>query len=187
MGKIFVIVGWPYAGTDLAAEYLVASYEAVRWGHSDRIREYAAQQGIEVIDTVQLSALFAERAAQEGYDWIAQIVAERVRALHKKDKKRPAVITGVRFLEEVEVYQALPGFQLVKIEADFPVRYRRACARQRLGERGLTPRRFRAIDALPGNAGIAELMALPGSVIVNNGHTKISFHRALDALVVGRK
>lgn len=186
MGKIFVIVGWPCAGKDLAAEYLVRSYEAVRWGHSDRIWEYAMARGTEIRDTVQLSALFAERAAQEGYDWIAQIVAQRVRALHKKDKKRPAVITGVRFLEEVEVYQALPGFQLVKIEADFPVRYRRACARQRLGERGLTPRRFRAIDALPGNAGIPELMALDGVVIVNNSSTKRELYRALDRLVAGK-
>lgn len=183
MGKIVGLVGYPYAGKDLAAEHLERSYEAVRWDHSDRIREYAAQQGIEVRDTAQLSALFVERAAVDGYDWIARIVAERVRTLRKKDKKRPVVITGVRFPEEVEIYQALSGFQLVKLDADFRVRYGRARAHQRLGEGALTPQRFRAIDALPGNARIAELMALPGAVIVNNSHAKLDLYRALDRLM----
>lgn len=183
MGKIFGIVGWPCAGKDLAAEHLVASHQAARWGHSDRIREYALARGIEIRETAQLSALFEERAAQEGYGWIAQIVAERVRALRKKDKKRLVVITGVRFLKEVEVYQALPGFRLVKLEADFKVRLARARRRQRMGERGLTSQRFREIERLPGNANIPDLMGLDGSVIVNNGSIKLDLYRALDRLV----
>jgi len=183
MGRVLGLVGWPGAGKDLAAEYLQSSHNAVRWGHSDRIRELAVKRGVEIVDTSQLSALFEEQAAQEGYGWIAHNIAERVRDLRKRDKNRLVVITGVRFPEEVEVYKHFKGFKLVKIQADFNVRFRRTRDRQRLGERALTPSRFRAIEGLPGNAGIPVLMALPGTTIVNDGGVKTELYRSLDALV----
>ncbi|MBI4592448.1 hypothetical protein HY733_03315 [Candidatus Uhrbacteria bacterium] len=183
MGQILGFVGWPCAGKDEAAEYLVRAHGAYRFGHSDFIREHAAELGIEIRETYQLSALFETRAAAEGYGWIARIVSEYVLEIWMREPRALVVVSGVRNLAEVQVYRDLPGFQLVRLEADFEVRYPRWRGRQRPGEQGLTRDDLRALEALPGNANIPDLMALPGSTIVNNGNDKPTFYRELDALV----
>lgn len=186
MGRIIGFVGWPCAGKDEAAEYLQKLHGAQRFGHSDFIRKLAAQGGNWSPTTDQLSALFEERAAAEGYGWIARQVQEAVIELWAREPRRLVVISGVRNLAEVEVYNDLHGFKLVKLEADFNTRLARARRRQRMGEQGLTSQRFREIEALAGNANIPDLLALDGHTIVNNGSTKSDFHRALDRLVSGR-
>lgn len=183
MGRVIGLVGWPCAGKDEAAEYLSRVHRAYRFGHSDFIRKLAGQQGNQNPTTDQLSAVFEEQAAIEGYGWIARQVQEAVIELRAREPRRPVVISGVRNLAEVKIYDELSGFQLVKLEADFDVRLARARGRQRIGERGLTSRGFREIEQLPGNANIPDLMKLDGPVIVNNGSNKREFHRALDRLV----
>ena len=187
MRRVIGFVGWPCAGKDEAAEYLQRTHEAHRFGHSDFIRKLAAQSGNWSPETVQLSALFEEQAAVNGYGWIARQVQEAVVELWTREPRRLVVVSGVRNLAEVEVYGELPGFQLVKLEADFNVRLARARRRQRMGERGLTVQRFREIEQLAGNANIPDLMRLEGSIIVNNESNKLTFHRALDRLVAGKE
>lgn len=185
MGRVIGFVGWPCAGKDEAAEYLQKFHEAQRFGHSDFIRRLAAQDGNWSPTTDQLSAIFEAQAAVNGYGWIARQVHDAVIELWAHEPRRLVVVSGVRNLAEVEIYSELPGFQLVKLEADFNTRLARARKRQRIGERDLTTRRFREIEQLPGNANIPNLLAQSGSVIVNNS-TKREFHRALDQLVTKR-
>ncbi|MEK7620396.1 MAG: AAA family ATPase [Patescibacteria group bacterium] len=187
MRRVIGFVGWPCAGKDEAAEYLQKVHGAQRFGHSDFIRKLAAQSGNWSPTTDQLSALFEERAANEGYGWIARQVQEAVVELWTREPRRLVVVSGVRNLAEVEVYNDLHGFQLVKLEADFNVRLARARRRQRMGEQGLTGQRFREIEQLAGNANIPDLMALDGPVIVNNQPNKLTFHRALDRLVMSKE
>lgn len=186
MGYVFGFVGWPCAGKDEAAEYLQMVHGAHRFGHSDFIRKLAATQGNQDPTTDQLSAVFETQAAVNGYGWIAQQVKEAVIELWAREPRRLVVISGVRNLAEVEIYEELPDFQLVKLEADFRIRLARARARKRIGEQGLSHQRFRKIEQLPGNANIPVLMELPGSAIVNNSTSKCKFYRELDRLVVGR-
>lgn len=183
MGQVLGFVGWPCAGKDEAAEYLVRAHGAYRFGHSDFIRELAAELGIKIHQTSQLSALFETWAAAEGYGWIARIVSEQVLEIWSRKPRALVVVSGVRNLAEVQVYRDLPGFQLVRIEADFEVRYLRWLTRQRPGEQGLTREHLQAIEALPGNANLPDLMALPGPVIINNGNSKPIFFRELGQLV----
>ena len=186
MGRMFGFVGWPGAGKDEAADYLQSRYGARRFGHSDFIRTLAAQQGRQgILPTADLSPIFEDQAAKEGYGWIACQVAKAIRELWVEKPETLVVVSGVRNLAEVEVYRELSGFQLVRLKAGFDVRCKRAQGRERLGEKGLTRSRFEAIERLPGNANIPALMELPGPVIVNNGADKLDFHRALDRLVHG--
>ena len=78
MGKVLGFVGWPCAGKDEAAEYLEKNRGAYRFGHSDFIRACAAELGIEIRLTSQLSALFEAWADAEGYGWIAKLVSEQI-------------------------------------------------------------------------------------------------------------
>lgn len=187
MGTIIGFVGWPCAGKDAAAEYLQLNHEAQWFGHSDFIRTVAAWGGNWSPTTGQLSALFEAQAAVNGYGWIARAVAERIIELWTRDPRALVAISGIRNLAEVEVYSEFPGFQLVKLEANFDVRLARARRRQRMGECGLTSQRFREIEQLPGNANIPDLMALEGPVIVNNGSTKRELYHALDKLVTDQR
>lgn len=183
MGRVLGFVGWPCAGKDEAVEYLRHTFQAHRFGHSDFIRRLAVEQGNWSPKTEELSALFEAQAAELGYGWIAEHVSQAIIELWTQAPRTLVVVSGVRNLAEVQVYRDLGTFELVKIEADFVVRLERARSRQRLGEQGMTQRRFREIERLPGNANISELMALPGPVIVNNGRTKVDFLRALDRLI----
>ncbi|MEK7679835.1 MAG: hypothetical protein AAB356_06560, partial [Deltaproteobacteria bacterium] len=140
------------------------------------IREVAQEHGNLLPTTSDLSAFFEARASHAGYGWIARIVAGRVGTIPM------VVVTGVRNREEVEVYRGLPGFRLVKLEADFEIRYERWCARQRPGEQDTSREALLAIERLPGNANVGEIMALPGSTIHNIG-TKRDLYGALDLLV----
>lgn len=184
MGRVLGFVGWPCAGKDEAAEYLQSVHEAVRFGHSDFIRRLAAEQGNWSPQTQQLSALFEAQAAQHGYGWIAKQVSEAVIELWTREPRRLVVVSGVRNLAEVEVYRELSGFELVKLKADFEVRYQRWANRKRDGEgQDLSREALCAIEALPGNANIPDLIQIDGPVIINNGHNKRDFHLALDQLI----
>lgn len=182
MGKVLGFVGWPCAGKDEAAEYLEKVHGAYRFGHSDFIRRHATNLGIEIRESSQLSALFEARARAQSYDWIARIVSEQILEIWTRDPRTLVVISGVRNLAEVDVYRELSGFQLVRLVADFEVRFPRWRDRQRLGEEGLTREHLYAIEALPGNTNIPDLMTLPGPVVINNA-TRAEFHQALDRLV----
>lgn len=183
MQRVIGFAGWPRAGKSDAADYLQRTHSAQRFEHSDFIRRLAVTQGNHNPATDELSAIFEAQAKKEGYGWIAKQVQDAVLERRRRNPETLVVVSGVRNLAEVDVYQELDGFLLVKIEADFDVRLARARKCQRMGETGLTPSRFRAIEALAGNANIPDLMALPGSTIVNNGTNKVDFHRALDRLL----
>lgn len=183
MGTIIGFVGWPCSGKDEAAGYLERVRGAQRFGHSDFIREHAKLLGIEIKKTEQLSVLFEERAAVEGYGWIAELVTARTLEVWSRDPKRLVVVTGVRHMGEVEVYRQFPGFHLVKLEADFEVRFPRWRKRPRSDGVKRTREGLRFIESLPGNANIPELMATPGITIINNGGDKPTFYLELDRLV----
>ena len=185
MGRMFGFVGWPGAGKDEAADYLQSRYGARRFGHSDFIRTLAAKQGNLEPKPEDLSAIFEAQAAVEGYGWIARQVAASVKELWEKKPETLVVVSGVRNLAEVDEYRELSGFQLVRLKADFEVRFQRCYQRRKIGEMDLTRSRFEVLERLPGNANIPPLMELPGPVITNNGQNRLDFHRALDRLVHG--
>jgi dephospho-CoA kinase len=183
MSRVLGFVGWPCAGKDEGAEYLERRHHALRFGHSNFIREIAREQGdTSVVPTEVLSLLFEARAAHAGYGWIARLVSERVQRMRETDPQRPVVITGVRNHDEVTVYRELPGFQLVKLETSFEIRYQRWCQRRRSGEQDTSCDALLAIERLPGNANVGEIMDLPGPTIRNEG-TKQDFYAALDRLI----
>lgn len=181
MGMVIGIVGWPCAGKDEASEYLQETHGAIRLGHSDRIRELASRQGIWNPKTSDLSALFEAEADHSGYGWIASRISELVLERWCQWDFTPVVITGVRNMEEVEVYSDLDGFQLVRIEANRRVRFERWCRRARAGDGPFTWEQFLAIEALPGNTNLPALMTVPAHVIVNNG-SLAGLYTALDEL-----
>lgn len=183
MGRLLGFVGWPCSGKDEAAGYLQGVRGAERFGHSDFIREYAAALGIQITHTSQLSAIFEARASAEGYGWIAELVTQRMLEVWAHDPRKLVVVTGVRNIGELEVYRKFPGFRLVKLEADFEIRYRRWCERPRSDGVERTRENLRAIEALAGNANVPQLMAMPGSIIINNGDDKPTFYLELDRLV----
>lgn len=183
MGKVLGFVGWPCSGKDEAAGYLEGVHGAQRFGHSDFIRAYAESLDIQIRHTSELSALFEERAAVEGYGWIAQQVSEVILELWCQAPRKLVVVSGVRNLAEVKIYNELTRFHLVKLEANFEVRYRRWRERPRPGEQMITRQEAIAIQNLPGNANIPQLMGMPGPTIVNE-NDKPAFYHALDQLVV---
>ncbi|MBI4437972.1 AAA family ATPase [Candidatus Uhrbacteria bacterium] len=183
MSRVLGFVGWPCAGKDKAAEYLQRAYDAKWYGHSSFIWALT-RSSTHAVTTSDLSALFEARASHAGYGWIAQAVREQVRRLWESDPHRPVIVTGVRNVEEVEVYRDLPGFQLVNLEADRDLRFRRLQARRRPGEADLTWNQFVTIEALPGNRNVPDVLALADRVVENNG-TPEDLYRALDALMSG--
>lgn len=176
MNRVLGFVGWPCAGKDVAAEYLVARHAAVWWGHYDFIRTLAREHGISSPTFADLSALFEARASHAGHGWIARIVAGRVRVIPM------VVVTGVRNLAEVEIYRELPGFRLVKLQADRDLRFQRWCDHPRESDGSRTWEQFDAIEALDGNRNVPDVLALADRVVENNGSLE-DFHRALDALL----
>ena len=183
MTQILAFVGMPSSGKDTAGEHLVNTFGARWWGHSDQIRKLAFEQGLENVETSMLSRIFEEHARTNGNGWIAEEVKSAIEVFLSGHPKSLVVVTGVRFLEELQVYRGLDGFQLVRLEADFEMRFRRAHDRQRLGEQNLTRRRFREIEMLAGNANLSRLMQVPAHIIQNNEPNKLSFYRALEVLV----
>ena len=176
MNQVLGLVGWPCAGKAVAAEYLVARYAAVWWGHSNFIRDLAREQGNLSPTTSDLSAIFEARAAHAGHGWIARIVAGRVRSIPL------VVVTGVRNLAEVEIYRELDGFSLVRLEADRALRFGRWRDRSRPSDGPRTWEQFDAIEALDGNRNVPDVLKLVDVTIENNGSIE-DFHSALDALL----
>ncbi|MFA4845456.1 MAG: hypothetical protein WC654_02775 [Patescibacteria group bacterium] len=191
MGQVLGFVGWPCAGKDVAAEYLRDRYGAVWHDHSNFIRALAHEHGVRSPSTTNFSFLFEARASHAGRGWIAQIVTDRTKALSQVEPCSIVVITGVRNLAEVEIYRELEGFQLVRLEADRALRFRRWCDQPRASNEPRPPaglagtwEQFLSIEAFDGNANVPDVLALADSMVENNG-TPEELYRALDALMSG--
>lgn len=182
MSLVLGFVGWPCAGKDVAAEYLVGRYSAVWWGHSNFILALAREQGNHSPTTSDLSAIFEARAAHAGHGWIARIVCERVRKFRETEPETLVIITGVRNLDEVAAYRELSGFKLVELRSERELRFERWCARARESDGQCTQEQFDAIEQLDGNRNVPDVLSLADCVVENNG-SLTDFHLTLDALL----
>lgn len=114
------VAGHPSSGKDTAAHYIVDRYHCAHVSLSGLIREYIIEHNLGEPDRDLLSGTGDALRKQHGGDYLVKLAVEKVAP--------PAVLSGIRTIEEAKTFQKLGG-KIIAITVPIEVRYQRAHAR----------------------------------------------------------
>ena len=159
------LTGAPGSGKGTIAEYLVQKYDAAQFRFSkalDDILERVYQETSrhnEINIAMKLRELF-------GDDILAYVLKEDI----MKAKPDLAVIDGMRFPAEYEMFKKIPGFKLLSVTTESQERYSRSLKRgEKAGETDLSKEEFDALEKRPAEIHVPEVMNMADATIDNNG------------------
>ncbi len=121
---ILGLVGKIAAGKGTVAKYLEDKYGAHTYRFSTMLRDVLNRLHIEITRSSmqKLSTILRQNF---GEDLLAKVIAGDV----EKDKNNLIVVDGIRRLADIKYLEKIPGFILVKIEAEPKIRYQRILTR----------------------------------------------------------
>ncbi|MEM5871654.1 MAG: AAA family ATPase [Candidatus Aenigmatarchaeota archaeon] len=168
-------------GKDTMAEYLQKNYGfRILNFTNDVLGPILKEMGKEVTreNLIELALNLREK---NGNDILAKMLSERIK---ENNCKGFWVISGIRYLEEVEYFKKTFGenFKLVKIECNIKKRYERIKNRGTKGEDSMSYKEFLEIEKRPTEKSIEKVMKLAEFSLDNNKKFE-DFYRAIDDLM----
>lgn len=137
---ILGIAGPKLAGKGTAVEYLNTTQGFVNFTMSDILVDVLARLG-KNNSRVNIIALVGALRDAFGENILAKVLCEDI---EKSDKQR-IIIDGIRMNSEVDMFQELPGFKLMYMDAPLEDRYERAINRgEKAGESEMSFEEFKA-------------------------------------------
>ena len=162
---IFIIVGMPAAGKNIACEY-AASKEYPYFSTGDIVRAEVKRRGIKP-DAENTAIISTEMRGDDGLGVTRIVVNEEIK------RNAPVVfLEGLRSWPEIEFIKSKANCVVIAIVAPRPVRLTRVEQRGRADDsaRHFTQRDWREI-----NYGVAICIALADEYVVNSGTVKDAY------------
>ncbi len=175
--KVIGIIGSKIAGKGTAAEYLVGNYHAKHLAHSDILYDILAMLHLPSSrdNAIKLSAL-RETFGQD-------VLINALNANIAKLDAPIAVITGIRFDNELKNIRSYPDNTILYITAPPDIRHQRQIQRAvRADDKTMTFGEFIDLEQRNTEVGIVELGKQADYTIDNSGTMK-EFHAALDKIM----
>ncbi|MBP7230798.1 MAG: AAA family ATPase [Syntrophaceae bacterium] len=157
--KIFVIVGMPAAGKNIARTY-AESKEMVYFATGDIVRAEVKKRGVEA-DPAGTAAISDELRGKDGMG-VTRLALEAV----LQSGKNIGFLEGMRSWPEIELIQAKAKCIVVAFLAPKKIRFDRICARGRADD---SPQAFEGRDQREIAYGTALPIALADAYVLNTG------------------
>jgi dephospho-CoA kinase len=175
---IFGFVGQMASGKDTAADYLEEKYNGKNFSFSDMLGDVLKRYHLELNRDNYIKASEAMRE-YFGDEILSKTMAEDI----KKDKHTIISISNVRRQNDVKFLSDLPGFILVRIDADSKIRYDRLTHRgEKSDDNNKTYEQFLEDHKRSTEITIEEI-ANQASENINNNSSLEDLQKQLDALV----
>ena len=176
MKRIIGIIGPIGAGKDTSADYMSSEIGIRAYQISSALREICQQRGIEPTRE-NLIELGTKLANKHGDSYLAKYVLDKSPAF--------SIIVGMRQLGQITYLKEHADLILIAVDAPLPQRFRRAAARDKLGE-AKTIEEFEANElkenSPPRAQRVFECMKLADYKVINNGNI-IDLQLKLDKII----
>ena len=170
--KIFIIVGMPAAGKNIARIY-AGSRDMVYYSTGDIVRAEVKMRGLEV-DTVTTSEVSDDLRGEDGMG-VTRLALEEI----LKTGANAGFLEGMRSWQEIELIREKADGMVVAVLAPTGLRLERVCSRGRADD---SPADFDERDQREIACGMAIPIALADEYILNTGTMDDAINQ-LDAIV----
>lgn len=175
---IIGLVGPKLSGKGTIGKHLQEKYNAEMFTMSSIIGDIAKR--LYLPNTrANLIAIVSGLRSTLGEDILAQVLKQDI----ERSQSKLIVIDGIRMPREVDLFSALPNFNLIFVDAPIEQRYERATKRgEKIEETTMTFEQFQAEEQAATETHIQSLRQQAKQVI-HNDKSVDELHRAVDKLV----
>ncbi len=172
------LVGTPGAGKSFASEYIMNNYGGEHIKFSDCLSHILHKLSLEKSrdNQIKLSVILRKEFGED-------IMSHAVASDALTSKEDIVLIDGIRRVEDLAAFKALPSFKLIAINADAKVRFEREKnRREKTDDAELTWEKFQEIERAPTEVTIPEVMTYANYTIMNEG-TKEDYEKKIDDIM----
>jgi dephospho-CoA kinase len=179
MPKLIIgLTGQLASGKSAVAAYLIKNYQAESFGFSQPLRDVLKRLYLEET-RANLANLSEILRGRFGSDLISRVITEDL----KMSSADLVVLDGIRRLPDIALTKNLPGFALVRVEADEQTRYQRLIGRQQNQDDGQkTFEQFLKDHEAEADRQIPLVMA-EADYTLNNSDSLKNLHKQIDELI----
>ena len=175
---ILTLVGQMASGKDTVADYLKEKYNASKYSFSDMLSDTLKRFNLEINrdNLIKISEMIRETF---GENTMAKTMAKDA----GNDQNKIIIIPNARRLADITYLSKLPGFVLVKIDAEPKIRYERLTdRREKIDDKTKTFAEFLEDHKRSTELSISEVAKQATEKIDNNGNFE-DLYKQLDNLV----
>ncbi|MFH1367409.1 MAG: AAA family ATPase [Patescibacteria group bacterium] len=158
------LVGEKGGGKGTVADYLVSEYKAVKLRFSGVLDDLLLRLGLAISRNNEINLALSLRE-KFGNGVIAKALAQDF----NKSGEKLGVLDGIRYWEELEVFQKLPGFLLVYVKAPLEKRFERNYRRGEKKDDNISLEEFKKVESAPTEVYIKKIAAKADVLIDNSG------------------
>jgi dephospho-CoA kinase len=176
--RIIGLVGTAGAGKSHAADYIMKRYGGEHIKFSDCLSHILDKLALKKSrdNMIKLSVILRKEFGED-------IMSHAVAADALTSGEPIVLIDGIRRVEDLAAFRALPNFTLLAINADPKIRFERERKRrEKTDDAELTWEKFQEIERAPTEVTIPEVMAYANDTIVNEG-TREEYERKIDEIM----
>lgn len=175
---ILGLVGNPASGKGIVAEYLKNKYHASSHRFSTMLDDILNRLYLEITRrNLQLTSTMIRK--NFGEDIMARVMAEDV----KNDKNKIIVVDGARRVADIKYLKKIPGFKLIKVEANIKVRFQRLLKRtEKKDDTKKTFKQFLADHKREADREVPQLMKRADMELDNDGSLK-NLYKQIDKMI----
>lgn len=172
------LVGTPGTGKSYASEYIMERYGGEHIKFSDCLAHILHKLSLEKSreNMIKLSVILRKEFGED-------IMSHAVASDALTSKQSIVLIDGIRRVEDLAAFKALPSFKLIAINADPKIRFKRIKdRREKSDDAELTWEEFQQTERAPTEVTIPEVMTHADYVIMNEG-TKEDYEKKIDDII----
>ncbi|MBD3251486.1 AAA family ATPase [Candidatus Uhrbacteria bacterium] len=172
------LVGTPGAGKSHAADYIIEQYGGEHIKFSEYLSHVLHRMSLAKSreNMIKLSVILRKEFGED-------IFSHAVAADALQSDRDVVLIDGIRRVEDLAAFKALPNFKLIAINADPNVRYERIRGRkEKTDDSEITWEQFLKTEQAPTEVTIPETMTYANFTIMNNGSVE-DYEKQIDDIM----
>ncbi len=172
------LVGTPGSGKSYASEYILKHYGGEHIKFSDSLTHIIKKLSLEKSreNMIKLSVILRKEFGED-------IMSHAVASDALTSKEPIVLIDGIRRVEDLAAFRALPSFKIIAVNADPKIRFERQTKRhEKTDDSELTWEKFQKVEEAPTEVTIPEVMAYANYTIMNEG-SREEYEQKIDEIM----
>jgi dephospho-CoA kinase len=172
------LVGTAASGKSYASEYILKMYGGEHIKFSDSLAHVLDKLKLEKSrnNMTKLSVILRKEFGED-------VMSHAVAADAFTSEESIALVDGIRRVDDLAAFRALPNFKLIAINADPKIRFERQKQRhEKTDDTKLTWEQFQKVEQTPTEITIPEVLAYANYTIMNEG-TKEEYEHKIDEIM----